>query len=71
MSSFVACLKQTLNEFPVTTNLSNEIIVKAKFDLEMSKQQSRFGEHSLQSFKLERNISSHHFGKSQKHSNES
>ena len=47
------------------------MIVEAKSDLEMSKERSRFKENILQSFELESSISSHQFGKSRKHSNES
>ena len=72
MSSFVTCLKRTLCESPVTVKLSDEIIVEATSDLEMSKERSRFREHLRQSFELVgRSISSHHFWKSQKYSNES
>ena len=51
-----------LDEFPVTIKLSDEIIVKADSDLEISKESSRFKEHLQQSFELDRSsISSHLF----------
>ena len=71
MSTFVTCWKRTLDESPVAIKLLDEIIVEAKSDLEMSEEQSRFKEHLRQSFELEMSMPSHHFGKSQKHSNES
>ena len=70
--SFVACWKQTLYESLITITLLYEIIIKAKSDLEiMSEAQGRFKEHLCQPFEIERSILSHHFRKSQKHSNES
>ena len=70
MSSFVACWKRTLHQSLVTVRLLYEIILEAKSDLEMSEERRRFREHPRQSFELGRSISSRHFGKFRKHSNE-